>query len=431
MHAHAARTAARTPAGAASGAGSDEPSSASAVARSRPSRQSVMRPRCRRAVRLVASRRDGACRGGGHGSGPAGLATAYELRRRGVGAVVLERGDALGARRRSRYDGLRFQHLPRLVAPPPCTATPGRALCLTRRVRRVLLGGDRRDGRLDVRLGVEAQRVGAPDGWSVTTAQGAWAARRRGGDTPGWDTKPKLPAWALDAAFPGSPLHASQLGDRAEFRARRVLVAGAGDERRAQGRAGHDRREVDRLEPGAAVLVTGERVDTDAVILATGYRRGLEPLVGHLGVLDDRGVPRHARGAPANRARRGCTSRASRSRSAAPYSPRPATPVGSPGRRHDAPPRPPTTTGTPCWPSACRGGGVVRRAGEQRRRGRRVDRRRGRRRPRRRRRRRRRAGSRLRLPRAARGRAPGRPRRTDALADELLPWLLAQREPWS
>jgi len=44
--------------------------------------------------------------------------------------------------------------------------------------------------------------------------------------------------------------------------------------------------------------VTGERVDVDAVILATGYRRGLEGLVGHLNVLDDRGAPRHSRGAP-------------------------------------------------------------------------------------------------------------------------------------
>ena len=30
----------------------------------------------------------------------------------------------------------------------------------------------------------------------------------------------------------------------------------------------------------------------DAVIAATGYRPDLEPMVGHLDVLDDRGVPR-------------------------------------------------------------------------------------------------------------------------------------------
>jgi hypothetical protein len=33
-------------------------------------------------------------------------------------------------------------------------------------------------------------------------------------------------------------------------------------------------------------------VHPDAVVCATGYRRALEPLVGHLGVLDDRGLPR-------------------------------------------------------------------------------------------------------------------------------------------
>ena len=40
------------------------------------------------------------------------------------------------------------------------------------------------------------------------------------------------------------------------------------------------------------VLKDGARIQPDAVICATGYRRGLDPLVGHLGVLDDRGLPR-------------------------------------------------------------------------------------------------------------------------------------------
>ena len=38
-------------------------------------------------------------------------------------------------------------------------------------------------------------------------------------------------------------------------------------------------------------LDDGVRLEPDAVICATGYRCGLEPLVGHLGVLDKRGVP--------------------------------------------------------------------------------------------------------------------------------------------
>ncbi len=48
---------------------------------------------------------------------------------------------------------------------------------------------------------------------------------------------------------------------------------------------------LDHFEDGAAVLADGSRLQVDAVIAATGYRPALEPLVGHLGVLDDRGVP--------------------------------------------------------------------------------------------------------------------------------------------
>jgi putative flavoprotein involved in K+ transport len=40
-----------------------------------------------------------------------------------------------------------------------------------------------------------------------------------------------------------------------------------------------------------AVLADGTRIQPDDVIAATGYRRGLEPLVGHLGVLDGDGIP--------------------------------------------------------------------------------------------------------------------------------------------
>ncbi|MCC5032843.1 NAD(P)/FAD-dependent oxidoreductase [Streptomyces sp. WAC 00631] len=39
------------------------------------------------------------------------------------------------------------------------------------------------------------------------------------------------------------------------------------------------------------VLADGSRISPDAVIAATGYRRGLETLVGHLDVLDGRGRP--------------------------------------------------------------------------------------------------------------------------------------------
>ncbi|WP_037732676.1 flavin-containing monooxygenase [Streptomyces megasporus] len=55
-----------------------------------------------------------------------------------------------------------------------------------------------------------------------------------------------------------------------------------------------------RIEPVAAVesfdgsrvvLGDGTAITPDVVIAATGYRRGLEDVVGHLGVLDERGAP--------------------------------------------------------------------------------------------------------------------------------------------
>ena len=48
---------------------------------------------------------------------------------------------------------------------------------------------------------------------------------------------------------------------------------------------------VEGFEGADVILADGSRIQPDAVIAATGYRRGLEPLVGHLGVLDSGGYP--------------------------------------------------------------------------------------------------------------------------------------------
>jgi cation diffusion facilitator CzcD-associated flavoprotein CzcO len=55
---------------------------------------------------------------------------------------------------------------------------------------------------------------------------------------------------------------------------------------------------VEALDESLVTLADGARIEPDAVIAATGYRCGLEPLVGHLGVLDERGVPRIHMGEP-------------------------------------------------------------------------------------------------------------------------------------
>ncbi|MFI0815071.1 flavin-containing monooxygenase [Streptomyces sp. NPDC021098] len=56
---------------------------------------------------------------------------------------------------------------------------------------------------------------------------------------------------------------------------------------------------VESLDQDKVVLADGSRIGPEAVIAATGYRRGLEDLVGHLGVLDGRGHPlTHGRRTP-------------------------------------------------------------------------------------------------------------------------------------
>ena len=56
---------------------------------------------------------------------------------------------------------------------------------------------------------------------------------------------------------------------------------------------------VEAFDAEGIELADGERVEPDALICATGYRRALEPLVGDLGVLDGNGIPRVRGGKPA------------------------------------------------------------------------------------------------------------------------------------
>jgi len=56
---------------------------------------------------------------------------------------------------------------------------------------------------------------------------------------------------------------------------------------------------VTGLDGDKVLLADGSAISPQAVIAATGYRRGLEKLVGELGVLDERGMPRVHGGAAA------------------------------------------------------------------------------------------------------------------------------------
>ncbi|HKP20821.1 MAG TPA: NAD(P)-binding domain-containing protein [Thermoleophilaceae bacterium] len=86
-----------------------------------------------------------------------------------------------------------------------------------------------------------------------------------------------------------------------ESRFRRTLVGAAVDDGFVAAlKAGRTRvtATIERFDGREVVLTDQTRLTPDAVICATGYRRGLEPIVGHLGVLRPDGLPIRYLGAP-------------------------------------------------------------------------------------------------------------------------------------
>src|SRR5688500_3666035 len=184
------------------------------------------------------------------GGGAAGLAAAGALTGRAIEAVVLERGGALGASWRGRYDRLRL-HTVRALSGLPRGALPGG---LPRYVPKdayaAYLG--RYAERLDlrVRLDWRVQRIapdpggggGDPSGaggaggvshgvrpaWRIEGPRGVWRAPVVVVAT-GQHAAPARPALPGSAAFEGELLHAGAYRSGRPFAGKRVLVVGAGN----------------------------------------------------------------------------------------------------------------------------------------------------------------------------------------------------------
>jgi len=315
------------------------------------------------------------------GAGSAGLGTAAELGRRGIGALVLERSSAVGASWRGRYAGLRLNNdrwtarLPRARIPRRAGRWPAREEFIA------YLDRYAESNRLDIRFGVEVERIDRDgDGWRLDLGSETLHARSVVVCT-GRDRVPYIPDWAGADGFQGELLHAAAFRHAAQFEGRDVLVVGIGTsateiaarlpgggaervrvavrtppnlmpahfvaipmpliarffERAPKGlvdRLGRlvqrltirdldelglspapfgvatelavkgmgpviDRGFLETVRSGSvelvpalegfdgeeAMLADGARIRPDVVIAATGYRSGLEELVGHLGVL--------------------------------------------------------------------------------------------------------------------------------------------------
>jgi putative flavoprotein involved in K+ transport len=320
------------------------------------------------------------------GAGPAGLAAAAQLRRRGIPVVVLERGDAIGWSWHGRYDRLRLNSSRWFSQLPGARFSRGTGVFPSRVDMVRYLGDYAERAGLDVRLGTEVQRIDRDgDGWVVRTSGGDLAAASVVVAT-GYARRGRIPDWPGRDRFAGTLIHAADYRNPEPHRGADALVVGAGcsgmeiaydlaaggAERvrmavrtppnilvrmpigpllarafaKLPARVGDsvtrkvrlkelgdltpyglpipeegvisrlrrlsvapaivDKEWIEAIKDGRIEVVAGvesfdltgvtlgdgTRVEPDAVVAATGYTCGLEPMVGHLDVLDARGVPR-------------------------------------------------------------------------------------------------------------------------------------------
>jgi putative flavoprotein involved in K+ transport len=336
------------------------------------------------------------------GGGPAGLAAAAELRRRGMRPVILERGEQVGTAWRAGYDRLHLHTvrglsgLPGIAIPRTAGRWPSRDAVID------YLERYRAGHGLEVRGGTEVTRIAAaepPDGdgtrWMIHTRAGERLPARSVVVATGHAHTPYVPDLPGRESFTGQLRHAREYRNPAPFAGLDVLVIGTGNSgaeiatdlcsggarrvwisvrtppqivrrdtagwpahatgilvsrlpaalvdpvarlqqrltvpdltrhgipRPGDGLLSRVRRTGEvplqdvgfieavrsgKVTPVAAVtgfeygkvrLADGSAIAAQAVIAATGYRRGLENMVGHLGVLDERGMPRVHGGRPA------------------------------------------------------------------------------------------------------------------------------------
>jgi putative flavoprotein involved in K+ transport len=165
------------------------------------------------------------------GAGPAGLATAALLSKRGFETLVLERTDAVGARWRTRYEGLRLNTM-RTFSTLPGYRIPRRYGRYPRREDFVAyLEAYAAHHRLRLRFATALHGVhrAEEDGlWRLETSSGPLLARYAVIAT-GYDAVPKLPAWANSDGFAAELIHASDYRSARPYVGREVLVVGAGN----------------------------------------------------------------------------------------------------------------------------------------------------------------------------------------------------------
>jgi cation diffusion facilitator CzcD-associated flavoprotein CzcO len=319
------------------------------------------------------------------GAGPAGLASAAALRRKGVASLVLERSPQVASSWRGRYDRLRLNSSRPFSKLLGTRFPQGTAMFPSRDEMVSYYEGYAQRNQVDVRHDATVERIDR-DGSElvVRTSEGEERATHVIVAT-GYAHTPHIPDWPGRERFGGRLLHSAAYRNADDLKGADVIVAGSGcsgmeiaydvatggakrvrvavrtspnilirdpvgpllariflqlptqfsdnvlrkvqlkklgdlsayglpipDEgifsrlkRLGVAPAIVDKEVIEAVKDGRIEIVAGvrsldesgvdleddTRAEPDALIAATGYRSALEPLVGHLGVLNERGLP--------------------------------------------------------------------------------------------------------------------------------------------
>lgn len=164
------------------------------------------------------------------GAGPAGLATAAELARRGVSYRLVERGETLGHTWAHLYDSLTLHTGRHMSTLPGMRFARGTALFPTRAEFFNYLREYAERHAIQVETGAEVRTIErAGDGWTATLASGDRITAAHLVMATGIVSNPRRPALPGRERFTGRVLHAAEYLRPDEFIGKRVLVVGVGN----------------------------------------------------------------------------------------------------------------------------------------------------------------------------------------------------------
>ncbi len=164
------------------------------------------------------------------GAGPAGLASAAELARRGVPYRLVERGETLGHTWAHLYDSLTLHTGRHMSTLPGMRFARGTALFPTRAEFLNYLREYAERKAIRVETGAEVRTIERADGgWAATLASGDRITASHVVMATGIVSNPRMPALPGRERFRGRVLHAAEYQRPGEFIGKRVLVVGVGN----------------------------------------------------------------------------------------------------------------------------------------------------------------------------------------------------------